>query len=453
MIGSLKAFIRRIGHVILGPVVDRIAAKVSSGARNDLARYMHGASNAAVLTYGHAVVHPVGEAKRLAWVGPALEDETGIANFMKRLLEASPADVGVDYFCQVSDVAGFWLHQAQLRSQGVRLWPIEYLPLMARLGAFYAVVVSVGNSVHCVPPIKIMSLVRDASPDMPVWLHIHDGNLLTLQWYLCDADPKRFAEAISDVEGEPFYRRALDGPYAFKALEASGVFGVRSVANYMQYTGILVNSQTAAQSIKAQLTADKAPINEAASIHQVFHPVFANAYAWSPPQSKAIVVGTFGTASPYKALDRVVSACEILIKRGHDVRLKISGYGARQFARNQGWLRHSWIAADVAENVSALEKAMSACSVAVQLRTHNFGESSGVIAQLQAVGTPLIVGDIGALKEQSGHYIFKQNQSDGDLADLIMNAANKPVEGPKMPDDTYSAAAFWRLINTFIPKQ
>jgi glycosyltransferase involved in cell wall biosynthesis len=102
-------------------------------------------------------------------------------------------------------------------------------------------------------------------------------------------------------------------------------------------------------------------------------------------------------AGDTKRLDVLARAVAIL-RRRRPTRLVIAGWEARRGCRRLGLAADGLEILDGPDDDKLLE-AMRGVDVAVQLRSPTFGESSGVVNQLLALGTPLVVTGEGSFAD------------------------------------------------------
>jgi hypothetical protein len=81
------------------------------------------------------------------------------------------------------------------------------------------------------------------------------------------------------------------------------------------------------------------------------------------------------------------------------VRLVIAGWEASSYCRRTGIAAIPGVEVSDAPDDLSLLDTMRGVDVAVQLRTPTFGESSGVVNQLLALGTPLVVTGEGSFTD------------------------------------------------------
>jgi glycosyltransferase involved in cell wall biosynthesis len=194
--------------------------------------------------------------------------------------------------------------------------------------------------------------------------------------------------------GEP----AGDAPdWIVQALEAKPGLpaGLRFLADHAELDGLIVNSAACRDLVLAAL----GPRAAAWPVEVAFLPIEPRvAAARSPAGDGTLRIGSFGHAGDPKRLECVVRAVDLLA-RSRPVRLLIAGWQAGRYCRRTGIDRHRHVEVLDAPDDGRLDEAMRRVDVAVQLRTPSFGESSGVVNQLLAIGTPLVTSRIGSFAE------------------------------------------------------
>src|SRR5690606_33924022 len=187
-----------------------------------------------------------------------------------------------------------------------------------------------------------------------------------------------------------------------KAVDA-GIMGVRAIVD-CGVTRFLVNSKAAAEIVLGDLPVDQRASTEVA---ELFHAVFPLEPGVKEARRRHLqnkgasyVVGTFGGASRSKRTEVVIDAACRLRKQGDNIELRVAGYDAHRFVDGyfQGQ-RPEWIHSAEPETEQELQLEMAQCSIAIQLRKENLGESSGVVPTLIALGVPTVVSPIGSFCE------------------------------------------------------
>src|SRR5262249_17619383 len=187
--------------------------------------------------------------------------------------------------------------------------------------------------------------------------------------------------------------------------------------NDIRIDGVIVNSQAAAEIVRKDFVEfDKT------KIHKLFLPVFPLTVTCGVPRNNGrIRIGTFGVPAEAKSTDVIVRAFRELRSKQPNVELLIAGYNAHDFGAKMGLLNERDIYLDDSPAISHLMALMRSCDIAVQLRADSLGESSGIVPQLLALGTPTIVSRIGSFSEYGDAVAYAPRNIDPDqLADLIL---------------------------------
>ncbi len=276
-----------------------------------------------------------------------------------------------------------------------RVVPAEAFAAAAARGRHDAAIFVLGNSAHHVKVLDAALASRGTSPRRLAYLHEAALEALCKAW-LGDAwlDGAWLDGAWpSPPAGAPL------PDWMARALAAKPTLApcLRLVVERGEFDGLLVNSAACRDLIRGVLgpRADALPID-------VLHLPVDMTLEPSPPMARPraagpLRIGSFGMAGDTKRLD-VLARAVATLRRRRPVTLVIAGWEARRGCRRLG------LAADGLEILDgpdddALLEAMRSVDVAVQLRSPTFGESSGVVNQLLALGTPLVVTGEGSFAE------------------------------------------------------
>ncbi len=395
-------------------------------------------------------------ARRIAFVSTLPPEDTGIANCSLRswLGHSGP----VDLFCPAPDLDWFFANRHDLRGPDdtapLELFDVDLLLTAARINRYSAIVIAFGNSDHHKYLIPVLARLEAADLLDRCSLYIHDPCLLNILKLFCGGRQPDYIDTLGKI-----YHRDIPALLAaaaaggefneHRALGAQSILGVR----YFHERGIrhfLVNSEAARTLIEADLAAVDAPVD--AVVSRVFHPVFPAPGAvvrfpsTMPALRHPITVGTFGIPSRGKCTEDVLAAIRLLRAEGHPIRLVIAGYHAQAYAAEHANLL-AGLDIDLIDAPSdwRLLEAMRAVDLAVQLRAHNFGESSGVVPQLLSVGRAVIVNRIGSFAEYGDAVAQIPPRAS---PQIIARAILATIEHPPSPAairryaDTHSPARF-----------
>lgn len=281
--------------------------------------------------------------------------------------------------------------QARLLT-GNRVLPSEVFPVAAARGLHDAAIFVLGNSAHHVKVLDALMASRGSGPRRLAYLHEAALEALCKAWL----GPAWLDDAASDPPAPP--GNAPLPAWIARALAAKPALAscLRLVVERGELDGLLVNSIACRDLIRGVL----GPLVETLPIEVLHLPVDTDLEPSpamtgpGPPGDAPLRIGSFGMAGDTKQLDVLARAVARLRGR-RPVHLVIAGWEARRGCRRLG------LAADGLEILDgpdddALLAAMRGVDVAVQLRSPTFGESSGVVNQLLALGTPLVITGEGS---------------------------------------------------------
>jgi glycosyltransferase involved in cell wall biosynthesis len=362
---------------------------------------------------------------RIAVVAPLPPAQTGIA--YATLNTFAPWSKGVDFFGAFSTAAELNLAQYHdaLAGTSHRVFHIDFLPeAIARLN-YDAVIFAFGNSAHNVRVVSWLLRMREFADRPAVFAYVHDPVVLNVLRKTSMAMGHSFDELFR----RSYDRRALAlfRKSATDTLVSQGVTGMRALRRESGVDAILVNSLAA----KTLLLADD-PRLQADQVGLLFHPVFAKAPAPRRAENdgESLRIGCFGVLSSDKQPGLVLDAVRQLRDRGVNARLIIAGYEINGFVAANDLEALDFV--DLYQNLgdSELIELMQSVDVAVQLRGHNTGETSGAVSMLIGAGTPTIVSRIGAFEEFADAVAFvPPGCSPATLADAILAARADAAAG------------------------
>ena len=267
--------------------------------------------------------------------------------------------------------------------------PVETLPAALLRGRHDAAIFVLGNSSHHVKVLDAMIRTRGTVARRLAYLHEAALESLFRAWLGPDAE--RLPDSLPPATAPEWIVRGLTAKPGLGR-------GLRLLAERAELDGLIVNSLACRDLIRAVL----GPLADSWSIDVAFLPVSAaKPSADGPPVDHGqspLRIGTFGLAGDTKRLDLIVRAAQVIRGR-RPVEILIAGWEARRFCRRMGLSSSSGVTVVDAPDDAALEEAMRSVHVAVQLRTPTFGESSGVVSQLLALGTPVVVTGEGSFAE------------------------------------------------------
>ena len=345
---------------------------------------------------------------RLAIVSCLPPDETGVADFTHRLLTIAG-----------DDVRGYAAPRATYRFiAGDPLdpdrWRVRSHRHLDRDAGkdVDAVVIMIGNSAHFAPIAEWAHGWRARVGGIPRLLYLHDVFLLSLFGYMSSGSA--LMEAVSRDQG-----RIVRHPGSFDQilrLVDQRALGAAALIRHIHPDVVIVNSAAA-----RDLIAQEPGMPRDIRLEAAFHPVFPTEARWHRNAARhALRIGTFGLQTPLKQLELVLDAMELLRELEPDATLVIAGYGAKQFVARQGLAERRGIEVHESPDDARLDALMASVDLAVQLRAADLGESSGIVARLLAVGTPIIATARGAALELGEAVTFAGASIRAhDLAELI----------------------------------
>lgn len=361
---------------------------------------------------------------RIAFVSCLPPDGTGIATYSFHSLHG--CDYPVDVFSPIADADYFYYNKYSLSSTSVQVFDVNALMYAAAKRNYDHIVFAIGNSDHHAYIFPALKKLRSAGMMEKVVFYVHDPVMLNITKWCFGGEERELSRAIrktyKDVLGNSSDELAMsEGADWFVRYN---IVGARILAN-LGVRKYLVNSDAAKRLLAGDLPKDET------NIVKIFLPVFLPqefqvAEAIPGIASSTIIVGTFGIPSNSKRTSAVVDACKIIAKSGQSVKLIIAGFGAESYV---DCISHSESNLTVEgfgdlSDIQLLE-VMSSVDVAVQLRHKNYGESSGVVAQLFALRKNVIVSDIGAFSEYApAAMLVPANIKVEDLAERILSLRN-----------------------------
>lgn len=396
---------------------------------------------------------------RIAFITNLPPEDTGIATCSMHswLSYRKPLDI----FCPVVDVDWFLTNSARFMTvtdEQISVYDKSVFMAIASQQDYEAIIIAIGNSTHCFYIHDLLKKIEAIGATSKVLLYVHDPCLLHMI---------QRGSGIANSQFSRFIKRVYDMPDGveiddyrpdwelWNQLIPRGVFGLRYFAS-LGVKGFLFNSRAAIDMADRDL--GSLDVLKA----QLFHPVFAVDKAPPLPAAKGLAagekrafsVGTFGVPNGSKCSIEIVDAVTLLRKRGHKVRLLIAGYQANLFlAQHRDALTHDDTEVFDGPTDRQLLSAMQTVDVAVQLRRHNLGESSGVVPMLLQAGIPTIVSALGAFKEfGAAVHQLAPDASPTQIADAILATLASPPSPDVVSDYVrgHSAEAFQQRVEVVV---
>ena len=357
----------------------------------------------------------------------------------------------IDWFLGLADLA------AQKSRTKVRLLDQKLLMKCMVKYNYAGVLFVLGNSNHHNYTARLLQQCQSIGMMDRVVLHIHDP---------CMLNYVQRAKALSNPGFMAYLGRLYGIEFSFggsveadrfalhQALVRDGILGLRHFTA-LGIRSLIVNSGAAAQLVARDL-ASNVPV-----VYETFHPIFlpngvpVNGPKCSPVSSQhAIKIGVFGVPGDSKRTGSIIAAVLILQRRGYDVKLVLAGYQMAHFARKHAHAirRVESVVADSPSDAELVEL-MAGVDVAVQLRAQNLGESSGIVAQLLALGVTTIVTNLGSFREYGDAVVMVDaDVTEEQLADVMLASYQSPPDGMAMKAfvEKNSVAAFQaRMLSIF----
>lgn len=326
-----------------------------------------------------------------------------------------------------------------------RVLPAEVFPAASIRDHHDAAIFVLGNSSHHAGVLEAMMRSRGCAMRRLAYLHECGLESLFRSWLGDTARSQRLPSPPPAQGGIPdWISRAL-------AAKPTLSHWLGFLAERAELDGVIVNSAACRDLIQATLgsLADRWTIDVA------FNPVVDPAITLSGVKGKDEIlrVGSFGLAGDMKRLDLVSDAVTIL-RRHRPVQLVIAGWEARRYCRRAGIAGKASVEVIESPGDERLREAMRGTDVAVQLRSPTFGESSGVVNQVLALGRPLVVTDAGSFAElpESLATHVSPDCSAAALAEAIERRVSKPIDPSCLTDfiAARSPAAFTARITAIL---
>jgi glycosyltransferase involved in cell wall biosynthesis len=341
----------------------------------------------------------------------------------------------MDIFCPVVDPDWFFALSTKFTEGnplGPRLFDVDGFLTVDQVVKYKEVIIALGNSNHNCYVFALLKKVAEHGSLSRVTLYVHDPcllNVLQIGLELSSSDMLSLMEQTYRRRVPVSIEEREDRGALQKALIKCGMLGNRYFLN-AGITRYLVNSDAAATLLESDLHGGNV------TIMRIFHPVFlpiendVESPQASREEPKRIVVGTFGVPNQGKQTSLIAGAVRRLRERGADACLMIAGFQASLFVS-----AHRDLLADVEVEVydgptdRQLVNCMAKCDVAVQLRSTNLGESSGMVPQLLVLGKDVIVTGIGAFIEYGPCVKYVPTDvTEEALADAILDSLSAPIE-------------------------
>jgi glycosyltransferase involved in cell wall biosynthesis len=326
---------------------------------------------------------------------------------------------------------------------GNRVLPVEVLRTVLDRGGHGTVVFVLGNSDHHVKAVEALIRTRGASATRRL-AYLHEANLTVLLRAWLGSDWERLPAAAPPDAPPGWMRRTLAGTPAMAT-------ALRYLAEHGELDGVIVNSFACRDLVRTAL----GPLADRWSIDVALLPIEAAppGAAAAAPEGSVVRVASFGLGAGGKGLDCVVQGVACL-KRTRPARLTIAGWDVARHCRRTGIGRRDGVDVVDSPDDGTLLELMRGTDVAVQLRSVTHGESSGVVAQLLALGKQLVVNAEGSFAELPPELVtfVPVECTPDELARAIQTAATRRVDGATLNSilERLSPAAFTDRISDIL---
>ncbi|WP_340268713.1 hypothetical protein [Sphingobium mellinum] len=354
-------------------------------------------------------------------------DETGIARFSESHLSVWPEDV--DIYTHITDPSKI-VHAMRIisgKNSGANLFSLESLSFNHLRRPYRNIVFVIGNSDHNVVLLKALKNFIEGFGSESVHCYLHDPACFNVTRHVLGLTEQAFATRLAELHGRKVKDIVGSNKHVFDCFIDAGIFGPRIISHMFGVRSFIVNSLAAKEMILSNCG------DQALHVGVLYHPVFELEKGVDPElgeseSSGELIIGSYGCPSLNKLTDVVIHACQILVNEGRNVRLILSGYGSKVYLdRHFGNEPPSWIDGRHHSNEADFQHDMVECDIAIQLRKHNLGESSGVVPTLLKMKKTVITSPIGAFTAYGDAVVY----FDGDataLADLLRQNVRVSVE-------------------------
>jgi glycosyltransferase involved in cell wall biosynthesis len=370
--------------------------------------------------------------RRLAFVTPLPPQASGVAAYSFRLLAELIEYCDID--CYVDDDAG--RVEAPPRVRVERLNRLDRLD--RAVGGYDTIVYCLGNSeFHA----RTLGVLRRR----PGTVLAHDVRLTDL-YALCahrhpEVEPRDFATALGQMYGS----RLPPGLGARGHLEfwESDQYGVLMAREAIHASELFLTHSD----FGAQLARIDASQQDERKVHSLPFG-FPDPGEFLERQVRGPLVATIGLATRVKQVDKLLEAFAEIAALNSEVRLAIVGpvisrdehFRYVSLARSLGIVDRLDITGEL--DRVAFASWISRTSVAVQLRSWSYGESSAAVSECLAAGVPTIVTGLGAARELPDDCVVKVDQDiePGALASEIARLLASPEKQQRLSEASQAQA-------------
>ncbi|WP_157035677.1 glycosyltransferase family protein [Sphingobium chungbukense] len=354
-------------------------------------------------------------------------DETGIARFSESHLSVWPKDL--DIYTHITDHSKI-VHAMRTicgKNSDANLLSLESLPFNHLRRPYRNIVFVIGNSDHNIVLLKSLKNFIESFGSQGVHCYLHDPACFNVTRHALGLTEQAFAAQLAQLHDRKLRDIRGGNKHVFDDFIDAGIFGPRIISHMFGVRSFIVNSLAAKEMILSNCG------DQASHVGVLYHPVFELEKGVDPELRKSenngeLVIGSYGCPSLNKLTDVIIEACHLLTNEGRNVRLILSGYGSKIYLeRHFGNEPPSWIDVRHQSNEADFQRDMVECDIAIQLRKHNLGESSGVVPTLLKMEKTVITSPIGAFTAYGDAVVYFDGNSTA-LADLLRKNVRVPPE-------------------------
>lgn len=298
------------------------------------------------------------KAGRIAVFSTLPPDDSGIAVYSAKTHMLMPDDYDV-----FSDFKNLKSYKKCLETGMTNAFPSASLPWAMKFSNYDAKVFVIGNSQHNAPALK--EALHTKGEDHR-YLYLHEAQIRGA-WHGVYPD----TDAVRDL-GEEFGSKFFVHPLISRS-------GIRK---------IFVNNELARELILSDLPKE---LRNEVKIDVLFLPIEDLRHVKVKKLSHTddeIIIGSFGLPSPIKGTDVLIEAISNLRSSGLNVRLILAGYHATSYRIENS--KNCEFISVYEPDEDELISLMKSVDVAVQLRNHPHGETSGCVSQLLGMQQKII---------------------------------------------------------------
>lgn len=312
--------------------------------------------------------------------------------------------------------------------------------LLKRVFSYKARVFVLGNSEHHV---KILKHAIKTNGEGGRILYLHESYLIDLfYWYYRQNTVLLKSKLIKNyAQHQKLIEKSKD---LYADFITHKIYGIKLLIKLTGITNFIVNNDRAKEMIFEELSPE---LKKLVCVNVGFLPVvnLINVKKENIDSSVDFVIGSFGKPQKQKSTDIIINATKILCERGIKIKLLLAGYGVNSYLKDK---KYNFIIPIDSPNEDDLYSLMKSVDLAIQLRPHPHGESSGCISQLFGMSQNIITTK-GFVSKEFEKYccIIDSEQTPESLANHILNRLHTKVNylGQEL-SNTYSFCALAQKI-------